>query len=122
PRRRRDRRRLLHEADLRRAPRPDPPMTPITVLEQEKILTYLEARLEPRIYDIWCRQLTFETLGENAVRVPTANPYYRDWLEKLIRKPLEDAFQNLFGRVPDIVFQVTGAAAASFPMRPAPAP
>ena len=97
-------------------------MIPITVQEQEKILTYLESRLEPGVYDIWCRQLTFETVGENAVRVPTANPYYRDWLEKLIRKPLEDAFQNLFGRVPEIVFQVTGAAASSFPMPPVPAP
>jgi chromosomal replication initiator protein len=97
-------------------------MTPITVQEQEKIHTYLEARLEPRIYDIWCRQLTFETVGDNAVRVPTANPYYRDWLEKLIRKPLEDAFQNLFGRVPEIVFQVTGAAAAFFPTAAAAAP
>jgi chromosomal replication initiator protein len=97
-------------------------MTPITVQEQEKILTYLETRLEPGIYDIWCRQLTFEAFGDNAVRVPTANPYYRDWLEKLIRKPLEDAFQNLFGRVPEIVFQVTGAAAALFPPAAASAP
>jgi len=97
-------------------------MTPITTQEQEKILTFLEAKLEPKVYDTWCRQLTFETVGENAVRVPTANPFYRDWLEKLLRKPLEDAFQSLFGRCPEIVFQVSGSASATFLASPAPAP
>jgi chromosomal replication initiator protein len=101
-------------------------MTPITTQEQGKILSFLESRLEARIYDTWCRQLTFEQAGENAVRVPTANPYYRDWLEKLIRKPLEDAFQSLFGRVPEIVFQVTNDPAtmipASLPTPPVAAP
>ena len=38
-----------------------------------------------------------------------ANPFYRDWLEKLLRKPLEDAFSNLFGRTPDLVFQVNAS-------------
>ncbi|HLF91938.1 MAG TPA: chromosomal replication initiator protein DnaA [Planctomycetota bacterium] len=97
-------------------------MTPITTQEQEKILTFLESKLEAKVYDTWCRQLTFETVGENAVRVPTANPFYRDWLEKLLRKPLEDAFQSLFGRCPEIVFQVSDSAPVAFstPMAPAP--
>ena len=65
-----------------------------------------------------------EPTGDNAYRVPTANPFYRDWLEKLLRKPLEDAFANLFGKTPDLVFQVNASplgALAATPM-PAPAP
>src|SRR6185295_11131885 len=77
----------------------DPPrnhsMMPLTAQDKEKILSFLETRLEPKVYDTWCRSLELEPAGDNAYRVPTANPFYRDWLEKLLRKPLEDAFANL---------------------------
>jgi chromosomal replication initiator protein len=95
-------------------------MTPITTVEKAKILSFLESRLEAKVYDTWCRSLELEAVDDNQVRVPTANPFYRDWLEKLLRKPLEDAFLQLFGRAPEIVFQV-GANAAAFPDRPAEA-
>ena len=94
-------------------------MSPITVQEKERILSYLEAHLEPKVYDTWCRSLELEPLDDNSVRVPTSNPYYRDWLEKLLKKPLEDAFQQLFGRAPEIVFQV---GAVPPPSTPAPLP
>ena len=81
-------------------------MSPLTLQEKEKILSYLESRLDPKVYDTWCRSLDFEPIDDKSVRVPTANPFYRDWLEKLLRKPLEDAFNQLFGRSPEIVFQV----------------
>src|SRR4029077_6505362 len=81
-------------------------MMPLTAQDKEKILSFLESRLEPKVYDTWCRSLDLDPAGENAYRVPTANPFYRDWLEKLLRKPLEDAFTNLFGRSPDLVFPV----------------
>src|SRR6185436_20794642 len=81
-------------------------MMPLTAQDKEKILSFLESRLEPKVYDTWCRSLELEPAGDNTYRVPTANPFYRDWLEKLLRKPLEDAFSNLFGRTPDLVFQV----------------
>jgi chromosomal replication initiator protein len=84
-------------------------MTPLTLQEKEKILSFLEARLEPKIYDTWCRSLEIEAIDERSVRVPTANPYYRSWLEKLLKKPLEDAFVQLFGLSPEIVFEVGGA-------------
>jgi chromosomal replication initiator protein len=96
-------------------------MTPLTALEKQKIFTFLESRLEPKIYDAWCRSLEIEASGENAVRIPTANPFHRDWLEKLLRKPLEDAFQDLFGREVEVVFQVGGAPLLLSPP-PAPAP
>src|SRR2546428_563912 len=89
-------------------------MIPITVSEQEKILSFLESKLDAKVYGTWCRKLKFETVGENSVLVPPANPFYRDWLEKLLRKPLEDAFQSLFGRVPEIVFQVSGEPPVTF--------
>jgi chromosomal replication initiator protein len=95
-------------------------MMPLTAQDKEKILSFLETRLEPKVYDTWCRSLELEPAGDNAYRVPTANPFYRDWLEKLLRKPLEDAFANLFGRTPDLVFQVNVGplAAAMVPMTP----
>ena len=97
-------------------------MMPLTAQDKEKILSFLESRLEPKVYDTWCRSLELEPAGDNTYRVPTANPFYRDWLEKLLRKPLEDAFQSLFGRVPEIVFQVSGAPpmAYSTPLSSAP--
>src|SRR5436190_8397154 len=99
-------------------------MMPLTSQDKEKILSFLESRLEPKVYDTWCRSLELEPAGENAYRVPTANPFYRDWLEKLLRKPLEDAFSSLFGRTPDLVFQVNASpiAAALSPAAPASAP
>jgi chromosomal replication initiator protein len=101
-------------------------MMPLTAQDKEKILSFLETRLEPKVYDTWCRSLELEPAGDNAYRVPTANPFYRDWLEKLLRKPLEDAFSNLFGRTPDLVFQVNASPLAAMapviPASPAPAP
>ncbi len=88
--------------------------------DKDKILSYLEARLEPKIYDTWCRTLELESTGENSYRVPTANPFYRDWLEKMLRKPLEDAFSNVFGSVPALVFHVEPGLSA--PALPAPLP
>jgi chromosomal replication initiator protein len=94
-------------------------MTPLTLGDREKILSYLESTLDAKVYDTWCRSLSLEKAGENSVRVPTANPFYRDWLERLLKKPLEDAFLQLFGSAPEIVFQVGDVAA---PAPPAPAP
>jgi chromosomal replication initiator protein len=96
-------------------------MTPITLQDKERILSALEARLEPKVFETWCRALEMEPLDDGGVRVPTANPVHRDWLDKLIRRPLEDAFLQVFGHVPDIVFQVGGGLPLPVPT-PAPAP
>jgi len=93
-------------------------MMPLTAQDKEKILSFLESRLEPKVYDTWCRSLELEPAGDNVYRVPTANPFYRDWLEKLLRKPLEDAFSNLFGQTPDLVFQVHASTGYSEPPAP----
>ena len=112
-------------------------MTPLTLEEKERVLARLEASLEPKVFETWCRSLTFEALEGGSVRVPTANPVHRDWLEKLLKKPIEDAFLEVFGRVPDLVFQVghyvapppleasearetAPPSAAAAPARPAP--
>jgi chromosomal replication initiator protein len=97
-------------------------MTTITAPERERILSILESRLEPSVYQTWCRTLEIESLGENSFRVPTANPIYRDWLEKLLRKPLEDAFAQVFGRSPEIVFQVGPGAPLPAAIPPSAAP
>jgi chromosomal replication initiator protein len=93
-------------------------MTPLTLEEKERLLSRLEASLEPKVFETWCRSLDFETLEDGSVRVPTANPVHRDWLEKLLKKPVEDAFLDVFGRVPDLVFQV-GHYVAPPPLDPA---
>ncbi|HEX7897020.1 MAG TPA: chromosomal replication initiator protein DnaA [Planctomycetota bacterium] len=93
-------------------------MTQITLREKERILSALEASLDPKVFETWCRALEIEPLDSGAVRVPTANPVHRDWLDKLLRKPLEDAFQQVFGHVPEILFQVGGVP---LPLPPAPA-
>ncbi len=95
-------------------------MTSLSVQDKQRILSFLESRLEPKVYDAWCRSLQIEPAGEDEVRVPTANPFHRDWLEKLLRKPLEDAFMDLFGREVEIVFQVGDAN--PLPLPPAPPP
>ncbi len=97
-------------------------MSTLSVLEKERILSFLESRLEAKVYDTWCRSLELEKTGDNSVRVPTANTYYRDWLEKLLRKPLEDAFLHVFGRAPEIVFHVGGGVLPPPPAAPAGAP
>jgi len=97
-------------------------MMPLTTQDKEKILSFLESRLEPKVYDTWCRSLELEPTGDNAYRVPTANPFYRDWLEKLLRKPLEDAFANLFGKTPDLVFQVNASPLGALAATPVPMP
>ncbi|MFN3485643.1 MAG: chromosomal replication initiator protein DnaA, partial [Planctomycetota bacterium] len=106
-------------------------MTLLDLKDKEKILSFLESKLEAKVYDTWCRTLQLEAVNERQVRVPAANPFYRDWLEKLLRKPLEDAFLHLFGQVPEIVFQVAPSfappeprppEAASTARPPAPAP
>ncbi|HYE99511.1 MAG TPA: DnaA/Hda family protein, partial [Planctomycetota bacterium] len=101
-------------------------MTPLSLEEKEKILAHLEARLDPKVFETWCRTLELESLEGDSVRVPTANPVHRDWLEKLLKRPLEDAFLQVFGRVPDIVFQVGAvtlpieAPPRGVPFRPSP--
>ena len=93
-------------------------MNQITLREKEKILSALEASLDPKVFETWCRALEIEPLDSGGVRVPTANPVHRDWLDKLLRKPLEDAFQQVFGEVPEILFQV-GGVPLPLPLTPA---
>ena len=97
-------------------------MSPITEHDKERILSFLKSNLEPGVYDTWCGSLDFEAVGDLKVAVPTATAYHRRWLEKLLLKPIEDAFQHLFGQAPEIVFQVAAGAAAEPPPLPAPAP
>jgi chromosomal replication initiator protein len=95
-------------------------MSTLTSQDKERLLSYLETRLEPKVYDTWCRGLELEPAGDNAFRVPTANPFTRDWLERLLRRPLEEAFVSVFGSVPTLVFHVAPGLVA--PAAPPPPP
>ena len=71
---------------------------------QETIRTILEERLDRKVYDTWCQSLELNEAGENLWHIPAPNPFYRDWLERELRRPLEEAFQQVFGQIPTLVF------------------
>jgi chromosomal replication initiator protein len=73
---------------------------------QDQIRTLLEEKLDRQVYDTWCQSLELNNKGENLWHIPAPNPFYRDWLEKELRRPLEDAFKQLFGQIPTLVFKV----------------
>jgi chromosomal replication initiator protein len=95
---------------------------------REEVMALLERRVPPPVFRTWCRGLELREIGENAIEVPAPNPFYKDILERELRRPLEETFEQLFGRVPEIVFQVVDGLEipepepGPAPARPAPAP
>ncbi len=89
---------------------------------REQVLAYLEKRIERTVYDTWCPRLEFVEGADGIVQVPAANPFVRDWLERDLRAPLEEAFLRLFGRVPTLVFKVVDGDAISASVVPLAAP
>ena len=79
---------------------------------RHSILTRLEQAVPEAIYQTWCRNLAIEEVGDNAFEVPVPNAFYRDWLEREIRRPLEDAFRQVFGRSPALAFRISDSAEA----------
>jgi chromosomal replication initiator protein len=76
----------------------------------EKIRVLLEERLDRRVYDTWCPTLELNEAGKNIWHIPAPNPFYRDWLERELRRPLEEAFQQVFGVIPTLVFKVADSS------------
>jgi len=64
----------------------------------------------PAIFRTWCRNLAIEEVAENSFEVPSRTPFYRDWLEREIRRPLEEAFRQVFGRAPGLAFRISDSA------------
>ena len=73
---------------------------------QDQIRTLLEEKLDRQVYDTWCQSLELNNKEENVWHIPAPNPFYRDWLEKELRRPLEEAFKQIFGQIPTLVFKV----------------
>ncbi len=92
----------------------------LTVDERSRILASLKARLAPEIYRAWCSSLQFERTSEEAICILAPNPFYRDWLEKLLKTPLEESLLELWGRVHQVSVRVDAVAAAptATPHRP----
>jgi len=92
--------------------------------QRAKVLSALEPRVRPEVFRAWCRDLDFIEVEENVVHVPAPNAFYRDWLERDLRRPLEEAFLAAFGRVPELVFRIREEAVdePDPPDVPAPAP
>ena len=97
-------------------------MIPLTEQDKDRIRTYLKTNLEPGVFETWCSSIDFEPIDDQKVAVPTATAYHRRWLEKLLHKPIEDAFQHLFGQAPEVVFQVAAGDAGASTIAPPPPP
>src|SRR5687768_14970581 len=95
-------------------------MTALAAETRRSILTRLEQAVPSAIFQTWCRNLVIEEVGENTFEVPVPNAFYRDWLEREIRRPLEDAFKLEFGRSPELAFCISDSAGAMAVFAPAP--
>ena len=95
-------------------------MSALPAETRRSILTRLEQAVPEAIYQTWCRNLVIEEVGENAFEVPVPNAFYRDWLEREIRRPLEEAFRVEFGRAPDLAFCISDSAGAMAVFAPPP--
>jgi chromosomal replication initiator protein len=95
-------------------------MSALAAEARRSILTRLEQAVPQAIFQTWCRNLVIEEVGENAFEVPVPNAFYRDWLEREIRRPLEEAFRQEFGRSPELAFSISDSAAAMAVFAPAP--
>jgi chromosomal replication initiator protein len=95
-------------------------MSALAAETRRSILTRLEQAVPEAIFQTWCRNLVIEEVGENAFEVPVPNAFYRDWLEREIRRPLEEAFRLEFGRSPELAFCISDSAGAMAVFAPAP--
>jgi chromosomal replication initiator protein len=95
-------------------------MSALAAETRRSILTRLEQAVPEAIFQTWCRNLAIDEVGENAFEVPVPNAFYRDWLEREIRRPLEDAFVSVFGRAPELIFRISESADALAVFAPAP--
>ena len=87
-------------------------MTQLAPETRHSILTRLEQAVPAAIFQTWCRNLSIEEVSENTFEVPVPNAFYRDWLEREIRRPLEESFRQVFGRAPDLAFRISDSPEA----------
>lgn len=88
----------------------------LTEENRQAVLSRLHTIVGERTFETWCRSLRFDEVGQDSVQVPLPNPFYREWVERELRAPIEEAFRLVFGRAPSIAFTVgAGIDAASFP-------
>lgn len=74
--------------------------------ENLRFLALLRERLSPEVFSTWCKALRFERPQAGILRVLAPNTYYRDWLEKAMRAPIEDAFATVQGKGAKVFFEV----------------
>ncbi|MBI4566016.1 MAG: chromosomal replication initiator protein DnaA [Planctomycetes bacterium] len=82
-------------------------MMQLTEETRQSILQRLEQAIAPAVFQTWCRNLRFDAVRENVYEVPVPNAFYREWLEREIRDPLEEAFRQIFGRAPQLSFRIS---------------
>src|SRR5581483_1119168 len=81
------------------------------LLESEN-LRFLEAlrdRVTPEVFATWCKTLKFDRPGADTLRILAPNPFVRNWLDKSMRAPIEDAFTSVRGGDAKVVFEVREA-------------
>ncbi len=94
---------------------------------REQILSSLHSSVDPGVFNTWCRGLVFDELEDGSIQIPVPNQYYREWVEREIRAPLEEAFRRHLGRLPVVAFSVRPEAVPKLaerrePVRPVEPP
>lgn len=94
-----------------------------TLIEEHSagVLDALQARLGEK-FEVWYRGLKFIPAGDNTVDIPVPNLYYKEWVERELKVPIEEAFQTVAGFVPEIRFLVVSSQETLPAIRPTAAP
>ncbi|OHB77394.1 MAG: hypothetical protein A2Z34_11675 [Planctomycetes bacterium RBG_16_59_8] len=82
-------------------------MPRLDIEKREALLGELATAVGRDRFESWFQRIEFVQTGDNSFQVPVPNIFYQQFAEKEFRKPIEDAFDKVFGEVPEIVFSVS---------------
>jgi chromosomal replication initiator protein len=82
-------------------------------LVKESILNELKSRVSSNAFETFCKRFEFQPTGENSYTIPVPNKFYKEMMERDFKRLLEEAFLKVFGKVPDIAFEISEASQSS---------
>lgn len=82
---------------------------------RQNIFSELERAIGKDIFGSWCSNLTFEQIDENTIRVPVPNNFYKEFMERKLRGPIENAYSKFAGKKPKVVFSISDNIYAAAP-------
>jgi chromosomal replication initiator protein len=82
-------------------------MVALTAEKREKFFAYLKTKVKTEIVETFKNLLEPKQKSENEFYFEVPSEFYKSWAEKEFTKPLQDAFQTVFGSVPHFQFVVS---------------